>query len=159
MMIILFLVIISAGFTIMGTLVMVVMEKRKAVGILKSMGAKPNSIMVIFVLEGFFIGIIGSFMGVICGIATALNLDAIIRWVENAINAVMEGIYALFNLGLFNKIKPGAQPRVLHRGDPDRGEPGAGGVHRHHRRVPLHRGGHIPGLERVAAAAGGDHTV
>ena len=59
MMIILFLVIISAGFTIMGTLVMVVMEKRKAVGILKSMGAKPNSIMVIFILEGFFIGIIG----------------------------------------------------------------------------------------------------
>ena len=104
MMIILFLVIVSAGFTIMGTLVMVVMEKRKAVGILKSMGAKPNSIMVIFVLEGFFIGIIGSLLGVVCGIAAALNLDAIIRWVENAINGVMGWIYGLFNLGLYTKI-------------------------------------------------------
>ena len=104
MMIILFLVIISAGFTIMGTLVMVVMEKRKAVGILKSMGARPNSIMVIFVLEGFFIGIIGAFLGVVCGIATALNLDAIIRWVEGVINGIMGGIYAVFNMGLYEKI-------------------------------------------------------
>ncbi len=104
MMIILFLVIISAGFTIMGTLVMVVMEKRKAVGILKSMGAKPNSIMVIFILEGFFIGIIGSLLGVICGIAAALNLDAIIRWVENTINGIMGGIYTLFNMGLYTRI-------------------------------------------------------
>ncbi len=104
MMIILFLVIISAGFTIMGTLVMVVMEKRKAVGILKSMGAKPNSIMVIFILEGFFIGIIGSFLGVVCGIAAALNLDAIIRWVENAINGIMGGIHALFKMGLYTRI-------------------------------------------------------
>jgi lipoprotein-releasing system permease protein len=104
MMIILFLVIISAGFTIMGTLVMVVMEKRKAVGILKSMGAKPNSIMVIFVLEGFFIGIIGSFLGAVCGIAAALNLDAIIRRIEGVINYVMEGVYGLFNLGIFTKI-------------------------------------------------------
>ncbi|HOD16800.1 MAG TPA: ABC transporter permease [Spirochaetota bacterium] len=104
MMIILFLVIISAGFTIMGTLVMVVMEKRKAVGILKSMGARPNSIMVIFVLEGFFIGIIGAFLGVVFGIAAALNLDAIIRWVENVINSIAGGIYALFNMGLYEKI-------------------------------------------------------
>jgi lipoprotein-releasing system permease protein len=104
MMIILFLVIISAGFTIMGTLVMVVMEKRKAVGILKSMGAKPNSIMVIFILEGFFIGTIGSFAGVVCGIAASLNLDAIIRWVEDTINALMGYIYGLFHLGIFSKI-------------------------------------------------------
>ena len=104
MMIILFLVIISAGFTIMGTLVMVVMEKRKAVGILKSMGAKPNSIMVIFILEGFFIGVIGAFLGAVCGIAASLNLDAIIRWIENVINGIMDTIYGVFGLGLFEKI-------------------------------------------------------
>ena len=104
MMIILFLVIISAGFTIMGTLVMVVMEKRKAVGVLKAMGARPNSIMVIFVLEGFFIGIIGSFLGVIGGVATALNLDAIIRAVEDAINAVAAFAYRVLDLGLFSPV-------------------------------------------------------
>lgn len=104
MMIILFLVIISAGFTIMGTLVMVVMEKRKAVGVLKSMGAKPNSIMVIFILEGFFIGVIGSFFGVLWGLAASLNLNSIVRWIELTINAVMTSVYALLRLGPFPKI-------------------------------------------------------
>ena len=98
------LIILSAGFTIMGTLVMVVMEKRKSVGILKSMGAKPNSLMVIFILEGFLIGVIGSFSGVVCGIAASLNLDAIIHWIERAINTTMAGVYACFKLGVFEKI-------------------------------------------------------
>ena len=104
MTIILFLVIISAGFTIMGTLVMVVMEKRKAVGILKSMGARPNSIMVIFVLEGFLIGVTGSVLGVVFGLATSLNLEAIILWIEGIVNAVMARAYNIFDLGVFYKI-------------------------------------------------------
>ncbi|MCU0847134.1 MAG: ABC transporter permease [Spirochaetes bacterium] len=104
MTIILFLVIVSAGFTIMGTLVMVVMEKRKAIGILKSMGAKPSSIMIIFVLEGFLIGVIGAILGVLFGMAASLNLEAIIRWVEKTINDVMMIIYGTFNLGVFYKI-------------------------------------------------------
>ncbi len=104
MTIILFLVIISAGFTIMGTIVMVVMEKRRAIGIMKSMGAKPESIMIIFVLEGFLIGIIGTFLGVILGLAASLNLEAIILCIENVINAVMEYMYVLFDLGVFYRI-------------------------------------------------------
>ncbi|MDY6932958.1 MAG: FtsX-like permease family protein [Spirochaetota bacterium] len=101
MTIILFLIIISAGFTIMGTMVMVVMEKRKPIGILKSMGAKPISIMVIFVLEGFVIGVMGSLLGVIFGLAASLNIESIIRWIENLINDGMVFIYDLFNLGVF----------------------------------------------------------
>ena len=104
MTIILFLVIISAGFSIMGTLVMVVMEKRRDIGILKSMGATPISIMVIFVLEGFFIGVIGTVAGVIGGLSASLNLEAIIRWIERAINAVMGYIYTVFDLGFYFNI-------------------------------------------------------
>lgn len=104
MTVILFLVIISAGFTIMGTIVMVVMEKRKAIGVLKSMGAKPESIMIIFVLEGFLIGVIGTFLGVVLGLAASLNLEAIIIWIEDAINAVMAYTYQLFDLGVFYRI-------------------------------------------------------
>jgi lipoprotein-releasing system permease protein len=97
MTIILFLVIISAGFTIMGTLVMVVMEKRKAIGILKSMGARPISIMVIFIMEGFLIGVTGAFAGVVLGISAALNLEVIIKWIEVKINGVMGAVYAVGN--------------------------------------------------------------
>ena len=101
MTVILFLVIVASGFTIMGTLVMVVMEKRKAVGILKSMGARPVSIMTIFVLEGFLIGLIGSVLGVLFGLAASLNLEAIVRWIEAAINNTMSFIYAKLDLGIF----------------------------------------------------------
>jgi len=104
MMIILFLVIISAGFTIMGTIVMVVMEKKKSIGILKSMGASPNSIMVIFILEGFLIGVAGTLIGVITGLATSLNLEAIVHSVEDFINAAGVRIYDIFNLGVFYNI-------------------------------------------------------
>ncbi|MCP4130722.1 MAG: FtsX-like permease family protein [bacterium] len=97
MTIILFLVIISAGITIMGTLIMVVMEKRKAIGILKSMGAGPISIMIIFVLEGFIIGLIGTVSGVILGVAAALNLEAIVLWIEEVINTVIFQFYNLVN--------------------------------------------------------------
>jgi lipoprotein-releasing system permease protein len=104
MTIILFLVIISAGFTIMGTLAMVVMEKRKAVGILKSMGARPSSIMIIFILEGFLIGLIGSLSGLVIGLAAAINLEEIILWIELSLNIFMSHVYHLFNLGTFYKI-------------------------------------------------------
>ncbi len=104
MTIILFLVIISAGFTIMGTIVMVVMEKRKAIGVLKSMGAKPRSIMIIFVLEGFLIGVTGAILGVVFGLAASLNLETIINWIEDSINGSMTWIYHVFNLGDFYRI-------------------------------------------------------
>lgn len=104
MTIILFLVVISASFTIMGTLVMVVMEKRKSIGILKAMGAHPYSIMTIFILEGFFIGLIGAFIGVITGLAAAINLESIIHWVERSINNSMSWIYVTFDLGIFYPI-------------------------------------------------------
>jgi lipoprotein-releasing system permease protein len=105
MMIILFLVIISAGFTIMGTLVMVVMEKKKAIGILKTMGATPNSIMVIFILEGFLIGVAGTLSGVVLGLVTALNLEAIIKSIETGVNQVLAGIYRVFEMGVFTPVR------------------------------------------------------
>ncbi|HQQ24557.1 MAG TPA: ABC transporter permease [Spirochaetota bacterium] len=101
MTVILFLVIVSAGFTIMGTLAMVVMEKRRTVGILKSLGATPQSIMTIFVMEGFLIGLAGSISGVICGLAFSLNLEAIISFAEKVINNIGAFIYPLISEGQF----------------------------------------------------------
>lgn len=61
------LIIMVAAFNIVSTLIMVVLEKRKDIGILKSMGAFSASIMKIFVLEGLFAGIIGTVLGLILG--------------------------------------------------------------------------------------------
>jgi lipoprotein-releasing system permease protein len=61
--IVLGLIIIVAVFNIIGTLLMMVIEKTKEIGILKSMGANSKSIMKIFIYQGMFIGIIGTFLG------------------------------------------------------------------------------------------------
>jgi len=65
--IVLLLIILVAAFTILATLIMVVMEKRKDIAVLKSMGATPASIGRIFVLKGLIIGGIGTFSGTLAG--------------------------------------------------------------------------------------------
>jgi lipoprotein-releasing system permease protein len=61
--IILGLIIIVATVNIIGTLLMVVMEKTSQIGILKSMGAKNSDIKRIFLYEGIFFGIVGTVLG------------------------------------------------------------------------------------------------
>jgi lipoprotein-releasing system permease protein len=57
------LIIAVATFNIIGTLLMVVMEKTTEIGILKAIGASSKQIMKIFILEGIFIGIVGTVLG------------------------------------------------------------------------------------------------
>src|SRR5262249_1980850 len=59
MFVILTFIVLVASFSIISNLIMVVLEKGKEIAILKSMGASDRSILSIFMLEGFFIGIIG----------------------------------------------------------------------------------------------------
>ncbi len=57
------LMLVVAGFSILATLIMVVMEKRKDIAILKSMGATDASVARIFVFKGLVIGLIGTVLG------------------------------------------------------------------------------------------------
>lgn len=65
--VILSLIIMVAAFNIISSLIMVVMEKTREIGILKSMGASSKSIMKIFVFEGLLVGFIGTLLGCIIG--------------------------------------------------------------------------------------------
>ncbi|NOX89521.1 MAG: FtsX-like permease family protein [Calditrichaeota bacterium] len=65
--VILSLIIMVAAFNIISSLIMVVMEKTREIGILKSMGASSKSIMKIFLYEGLLVGIIGTFLGCAIG--------------------------------------------------------------------------------------------
>jgi len=66
--IILCLIIAVATFNILGSLSMSVIEKKKDIGLLRTMGSTEKSIMRIFMFEGLLIGIIGTFTGVIIGL-------------------------------------------------------------------------------------------
>jgi len=67
MFIVLSLIIMVAAFNIVSTLIMVVMEKTKEIGILKSMGATSRSIMKIFMFEGLVVGVLGTVCGCLIG--------------------------------------------------------------------------------------------
>ena len=82
MFIILSLIVLVAAFNIISALIMIVMEKNKDIAILKSMGATSRSIMKIFIFQGLIIGVIGTALGCVTGLAVALNLQKISIIVE-----------------------------------------------------------------------------
>ncbi len=61
------LIIMVAAFNIVSSLIMIVMEKTREIGILKSMGASSSSIMKIFMFEGVIVGILGTGVGSLLG--------------------------------------------------------------------------------------------
>lgn len=73
--IVLLLIILVAAFNIIATLIMVVMEKRKDIAVLKSMGATSNAVSRIFVYKGLIIGVIGTLLGTVLGFAGCWVLD------------------------------------------------------------------------------------
>lgn len=74
MFIILTLIILVAAFNIISTLVVMVTEKTKDIGILKAVGMTNLKIRIIFTLEGLFIGLFGCILGSSIGIALSLLL-------------------------------------------------------------------------------------
>jgi len=83
MFIVLVLVIAVASFNIVSTLIMTVNEKKSDIAILLTMGAKPVTIMLTFVFQGLFNGILGCAIGGLSGVYLALNLSNIFSFLEN----------------------------------------------------------------------------
>ncbi|WP_444998505.1 lipoprotein-releasing ABC transporter permease subunit [Aliikangiella sp. IMCC44359] len=71
-----------AAFNIISTLVMVVTDKQADIAILRTLGASPATIMKIFIVQGSVNGIIGTVIGVIGGVALAINLPQVVAFLE-----------------------------------------------------------------------------
>jgi len=80
--VILLLVVAVAAFNIVSTLVMVVKDKQADIAILRTIGARPASILRIFVTQGSVIGVVGTLAGVLFGILLAVNLESIVGSLE-----------------------------------------------------------------------------
>ena len=72
---ILFLIVVVAAFNIVSTLVMVVVDKTREIGILKAMGVADETILRIFLLQGIGIGILGTTLGLLLGVVTSFALN------------------------------------------------------------------------------------
>ena len=86
MFIILTLIVAVAAFNIVSTLVMVVTDKQADIAILRTLGATPRTVMVIFMVQGTFIGIIGTLLGVFGGVSLALNVETLVPLIEGFFN-------------------------------------------------------------------------
>lgn len=80
MFIVLSLIVAVAAFNIISTLIMVVIEKKKDIGILKSMGSTSPSIMKIFMFEGLVVGVVGTVLGSVLGF--------ILCWVQKTFGVI-----------------------------------------------------------------------
>ncbi|WP_226687801.1 lipoprotein-releasing ABC transporter permease subunit [Stutzerimonas stutzeri] len=78
----LMLIVAVAAFNIIATLIMVVADKRADIAILRTLGATPRQIMAIFMVQGSIIGFSGTVIGVILGVLGALNVSALVAWLE-----------------------------------------------------------------------------
>ena len=80
--IMLFLIIAVAGFGILATFFMIVVEKTRDIGILKALGAPSRGVMSIFLNYGFSLGLVGSGAGMIGGLLFVIYINDIAKLIE-----------------------------------------------------------------------------
>ncbi|HET7669913.1 MAG TPA: lipoprotein-releasing ABC transporter permease subunit [Burkholderiales bacterium] len=83
MFIILTLIVLVATINIVSTLVVAVKDKQADIAILRTLGAPPGSVMQIFIVQGMLMGVIGTAVGMVLGVVTALNIDVIVPAIES----------------------------------------------------------------------------
>lgn len=106
MFIILLFIILVAGFSIISTLIMLVMEKRRDIAILKSMGTTTSQVLRIFITMGMVIGISGTLLGLILGLVLANNLNPVVRAIEMLFGIEVMPMDVYYITGLPTQIIP-----------------------------------------------------
>jgi lipoprotein-releasing system permease protein len=107
--ILLFFIIAVAGFGILSIFSMIVMEKTRDIGILKSMGASAWGIMGIFLSYGLTLGLIGAGVGVGLGLLISANINEVKEFIERLTNAPLfdQSVY------LFDSLPSVVQPWMV----------------------------------------------
>lgn len=100
MFVILSVLVLIAAMNIVSGLIMLVKNKGRDIGILRTMGLTEGSVLRVFFICGAFTGVIGTVAGVVLGCVTALNIDQImsfLNWVNGAEvwDPSIRGIYSL----------------------------------------------------------------
>jgi lipoprotein-releasing system permease protein len=86
MFLILTLIILVAAFNIASSLIMLVKDKGRDIGILRTMGATQGAIMRVFLITGAAIGVVGAIMGFVVGLLVCLNIESLrqfMSWLTN----------------------------------------------------------------------------
>ena len=100
MLIIVSLIVLVAAFSLVSTLVMTVTDKESDIAILRTLGARPKSIMTIFIVQGAIVGGIGLILGVAGGVSLTLNIDVVVPFIENLLGVkfLSKDVYLISDL-------------------------------------------------------------
>jgi len=83
MFLILTLIVAVAAFNLLSSLVMAVKDKQSDIAILRTLGANPGEVARIFLVQGTFIGVLGTTIGVALGALVAYHVDVIVPFIES----------------------------------------------------------------------------
>lgn len=95
LLLIMFLILLIASVNISSAIVMIVMERRGEIAILKSMGASPAGITSSFIICGTLCGIGGVLLGLPLGLICAVNVNEILHFIEKTVNDCAKFLYLL----------------------------------------------------------------
>ncbi|MDX1516362.1 MAG: lipoprotein-releasing ABC transporter permease subunit [Woeseiaceae bacterium] len=110
--VILLLVVAVAAFNIVSTLVMVVKDKQSDIAILRTIGARPGSILRVFMTQGVVIGVVGTLAGVLGGVLLAANLESVVSAVESLFDIKLLAADVYFISDLSSELRAGDVIRI-----------------------------------------------
>jgi lipoprotein-releasing system permease protein len=82
MFLILMIIVIVAAFNITSGLIMLVKDKGRDIGILRTMGVTQGAVMRVFMMTGASVGVVGTFVGFLLALLVCLNIESIRRFVS-----------------------------------------------------------------------------
>ncbi|MDR2876751.1 MAG: lipoprotein-releasing ABC transporter permease subunit [Chromatiales bacterium] len=83
MFVILTLIVAVAAFNLVSTLVMLVTDKQADIAILRTLGLSPSAVMGVFMVQGGIVGLVGTLIGLIGGVALAMNIETVVPAIEH----------------------------------------------------------------------------
>lgn len=101
---VMFLIVLVASVNISSALVMLVLERRKEIAILKSLGASGSGISLVYIMTGAAAGLAGTVIGIIPGVICAVNINSVIQWTEKAVNVIGRVVYTIFSSGEYTAV-------------------------------------------------------
>jgi lipoprotein-releasing system permease protein len=103
---ILSMIVAVAAFNIISSLVMLVKDKGADIAVLRTMGATRSSIMRVFCMTGFAIGVVGTLVGFVLGIAIAANAETLRAFISNLVGVRIFPPEVFFLSALPSQIDP-----------------------------------------------------
>ncbi|WP_428768875.1 FtsX-like permease family protein [Treponema sp. HNW] len=104
LILIMFLIVLIASVNVSSALIMVVMERKREIAVLKSMGASSSGIGAAFLTVGILTGACGLAIGLPLGLAAAVKCNEIIGFGENAVNFILKLWYLIREGNLYSPV-------------------------------------------------------